>query len=140
MSSSTNNSYTHPLCQSTTYYFQYKNNVPSKAYKSNTVSYVTLFTLSFFLIFPVTFIYHTFCLEFYYINLTDKFPIHFCPKFSKIFHISLLPASNYRITHIPLYLHLELIVTCMFMFISIKQCNTILNSSFFHTFNHIKFS
>jgi len=45
MSSSTNTTYTHPLLQSTACHFLYKNNVPSKAHKSNTGSYVTLFTL-----------------------------------------------------------------------------------------------
>jgi hypothetical protein len=81
---------------------------------NQTLFHMLHYSLSFLLIFPVTFLYHIFCLELYYINLTDKFPIHFCPKSSKIFHISLLPASNYGITHIPTYLHLELAVTCMF--------------------------
>jgi len=100
---------------------------------NQTLVHMLHYSPSFLLIFPVTFIYHIFCLELYYLNLTNKFPIHFHPKFSKIFHISLLPASNYRITYIPTYLGLELIVTCMFKLISIKTCNTIMKSSFSHT-------
>jgi hypothetical protein len=81
---------------------------------NQTLVHMLHYSPSFLLIFPITFIYHIFCLELYYINLTNKFPIHFHAKFSKIFRISLLPASNYRITYIPTYLYLELTVACMF--------------------------